>query len=93
MQSQTQKIRCQSCSIPLDEGFFGTEEDGTETQEFCRFCYVAGRFTEPELTMEQQLARSLDFMVRKLKIPEPKSREFCYAIIPKLKRWSPHSEI
>lgn len=88
MGTSSQKIRCQSCSLPLDKGFYGTDTEGNETEEFCRFCYEKGQFTEPDLTMEQMAARTLDFMVRKLKVPEDKSREFVYAIIPKLKRWS-----
>lgn len=88
----TQKIRCQSCSIPLDEGFYGTEADDIKSTEYCRFCYEKGEFTEPELTMEQMLSRTLDFMTRKLKVPEEKSREFVYAVIPKLKRWNKNIE-
>lgn len=82
-----QKIRCQSCSLPLDEGFYGTEADGSFSEDYCRFCYAAGEFTEKDLTKETVMARQLDFMIRKLKIPEEKSKEFCMAVIPNLKRW------
>lgn len=88
MSTSSQKIRCQSCSLPLDKGFFGTDAEGNEIQDYCRFCFEKGVFTEPELTMQQMAERTLDFMTRKLKVPEEKSREFVYAVIPKLKRWS-----
>jgi len=85
--TEAKKIRCQSCSIPLDEGFFGTESDGSQSLDYCRFCYEKGEFLEPAMTAELMIARTVDFMTRKLKIPEAKAREFTRAVIPKLKRW------
>lgn len=83
----TQKVRCQSCSLPLDNGFFGTEENGSFSEEYCRFCYQKGEFLEKDLTLEQLLSRQLDFMTRKLKVSEDKAKEFCTAVLPNLKRW------
>jgi hypothetical protein len=75
--------------MPLDEGFYGTDAEGNYTKEYCRFCFQKGEFTEPELTSEQMVQRTIDFMTRKLKLPEAKAREFSSTVIPKLKRWNP----
>ncbi len=88
-QTQPQKLRCQSCGVPIDDWFFGTTEDGQETREYCKFCFDKGLFIEPELTLEQMIHRNIEFMTVKLKIDETKSREFSYALIPTLKRWRP----
>ena len=87
MENSIQKIRCQSCGVPLEDWFYGTEEGGVETREYCRFCYSDGKFVEPDLTVDQMVQRNLDFMTKKLKIEDAKSREFSYALIPTLKRW------
>ena len=91
MTTEMKKIRCQSCSMPLDEGFFGSDANGQLTEEYCRFCYQNGEFIEPSLSMQQMIDRTVDFMTRKLKLPEAKAREFTHVVIPKLKRWNPHS--
>lgn len=86
--NQSQKLRCQSCGVPLEDWFYGTTEDGAETREYCRFCYTDGAFTEPDLTMQEMIQRNIEFMTGKLKIDEKKSHEFSYALIPSLKRWA-----
>ncbi len=90
---QPQKIRCQSCGVPLEDWFWGTEQDGSTNRDYCRFCYADGVFVEPELTVELMIARNFEFMTKKMKIDDEKSREFSYALIPNLKRWKKESEI
>ena len=34
------KARCQSCGMPLDIGFYGTNSDGTGNMEYCKLCFV-----------------------------------------------------
>lgn len=54
--TQPQGPFCQSCAMPLktDEDF-GTEADGGKSEKFCRFCYVEGTYTTPEMTMEEMI--------------------------------------
>jgi len=54
---------------------FGTAADGLKAEDYCRFCYQSGLFTEPDLTVKGMIDRSADFMGRG-------------EIIPNLKRWS-----
>lgn len=83
----SQKIRCQSCGVPLEDWFWGTEENGEINEDYCKFCYAEGKFVEPEVTKDAMIQRNIEFMTKKLKIDEAKSREFSYALIPTLKRW------
>jgi len=79
---------CQSCGMPLkrDERGGGTNADGTVSRTFCSHCYRDGRFTMPDITIEQ-----MQDLVR------GKLREFGFPgfvagfltrRIPQLKRWS-----
>ncbi|MFI5154188.1 MAG: zinc ribbon domain-containing protein [Chitinophagales bacterium] len=46
------EIFCQNCrrsiSNPEERG---TERDGSENVDYCRYCYQAGSFTYPKLTL------------------------------------------
>jgi hypothetical protein len=63
----------------------GTNADGTKSVTYCSHCYVGGRFTLPEFTVEQ-----MQVLVRaKLKefgIPAPLGWFFTRKI-PRLARW------
>lgn len=90
-EQKPQKMRCQSCGVPLEDWFYGTLEDGTETREYCKFCFDQGKFVELDMTVDKMIQRNIEFMTIKLKIDEAKSKEFSYALIPTLKRWRPEA--
>jgi len=51
---------CQSCGMPMfrDQNGGGTEMDGvTRSIEYCSRCYKDGKFTEPDLTVDEMIAR------------------------------------
>jgi hypothetical protein len=78
---------CQSCGMPLiKESDIGTNEDGSQSEEYCRFCFQEGKFTNPNLTMEEQIEKGI-VISKKMWIPEDKAREIANNTIPKLKRW------
>ena len=78
---------CQSCGMPLskDEKGGGTEANGAKSTEYCSHCYVDGRFTMPELTAEQMVARVAGRM-KEMGIPGFIAKGFTKRI-PELKRW------
>lgn len=40
--------------MPLtDESLLGTEKDGSKNQEYCKFCYQQGAFTNPGITLDE----------------------------------------
>ncbi len=83
------KIRCQSCGMPLSEEFgnFGTEEDNFRNTEFCSFCYQNGKFKNPDQTMQEMIQSSIDNMTSDLNMPLDKATELANSLIPTLNRW------
>ena len=83
------KIRCQSCGMPLSKEFgnLGTEADGTNTEEFCSFCFANGEFTNPNQTMEEMINSSIDNMTTDLQMPVEQATNLANSFIPTLRRW------
>jgi hypothetical protein len=46
---------CQSCGMPLkkDEKCGGTNIDGTKSRMYCSRCYESGKFTAPNMTVDE----------------------------------------
>jgi len=78
---------CQSCGMPLtEEKLYGTNADGTKTDEFCLYCFKDGDYIDKDMTMDQML----DICVREMKkqgMPDNKARDMMEEVLPKLKRW------
>ncbi len=49
------RLDCQSCGMPLkkDPKGGGTYSDGSKSHVYCSDCYAVGRFTQPDLTVEE----------------------------------------
>lgn len=80
-------LRCQSCGMRLGKGFFGTNRDGSITDEYCTFCWQNGEFTKPDQTLDEMIQASVKNMTQDLHMPEEKAQELASAYIPTLKRW------
>jgi hypothetical protein len=83
-------FRCQSCGMPLGEGFYGTNEDHTENHKYCKFCFLHGEFTDPHQTMEEMIESSIENMVHEVGLPEEQAVALANEYIPQLKRWQSH---
>ena len=83
------KMRCQSCGMPLSAEFsnLGTNADGTKTDEYCSFCFQNGEFTAPNQTLEEMIKSSIENMTADLNMPPEKAAELANSFIPKLRRW------
>ncbi|HEX8286448.1 MAG TPA: zinc ribbon domain-containing protein [Pyrinomonadaceae bacterium] len=83
------KIRCQSCGMPLSKEFgnLGTNADGTTTEEYCSFCFRNGEYTNPNQTLEEMINSSIENMTADLNMPFEKASELANSFIPKLRRW------
>lgn len=73
--------------MPIDGWFCGTNEDGSKSLEYCRFCFEKGVFTHPEVTMDQMIIATSAFLVRVLKKTDVEARAWADETIPQLKRW------
>ncbi|MBI5237758.1 MAG: zinc ribbon domain-containing protein [Deltaproteobacteria bacterium] len=79
---------CQSCGMPLEKPEdFGTNKDKGRSDDYCHFCFKSGRFTEPNITMEEMIKKVAGFMARMRIAPEEQAKEAMRNFIPKLKRW------
>jgi hypothetical protein len=76
---------CQSCAMPLTEEFWGTNADGTPNWEYCKYCYVDGKFTV-DITMTDMIEMCVSIMVEQ-GMPEGNARILLQETFPKLKRW------
>ena len=79
---------CQSCSMPLTRPEeFGSDESGYRVNDYCRYCYMGGAFTEPDVTMKQMIDRCVSIMARRQIMPEARARELLNRVMPHMKRW------
>lgn len=85
-----EKVRCQSCGMPIEASFnnLGTEADGTPASEYCMFCYQNGSFTNPTQTVDEMVQSSIDFMTAEFKMPVGQASQMSNDVIRKLKRWN-----
>ncbi len=83
------KMRCQSCGMPLSEEFgnLGTNMDGSATSEYCIFCFAEGDFTNPDQTLSEMIQSSIENMTADLNMPVEQATELANSFIPKLRRW------
>jgi hypothetical protein len=79
---------CQSCGMPFsrDAQGGGSNADGSKSTTYCSHCYVQGRFTQPDVTVDQMQALVRGKM-KELGMPGFVSWFFTRSI-PKLARWS-----
>ena len=79
---------CQSCAMPfVAPSDFGTAADGVRVNDYCRYCYRDGQFTEPTISQSAMIDKCVSFIVRQSLMPELDARVFMEDVIPKLKRW------
>jgi hypothetical protein len=78
---------CQSCSQPLskDPAGGGTNANGSGSSTYCSFCYRDGRFTEPQLTCEEMVAR-VRAKMKEMRVPGVLAWWFARRV-PRLERW------
>ena len=84
------KIRCQSCGMPLSDEFnnYGTDADGSPVSDYCMFCYADGGFANPTQTVDEMVQSSIDFMSKEFKMPVEQATQVSNDVIRKLKRWN-----
>ena len=82
-------IHCQSCTQPIEkDADFGTEADGSRSRDYCSCCYQNGAFTEPEVTMDQMLARVIDICAEHNIMSREQAERELPVWFASLKRWA-----
>lgn len=78
---------CQSCAMPLGAEDFGTNKDGSQNTDYCKYCYENGAFTS-EQTMEEMIEVCVPYMAKpETGMTEAQAREIMQNALPQLKRW------
>ena len=72
--------------MPLtDPELEGTEKDGSKSEEYCKYCYQNGSFTNPGISLEEMIS-SVTSKMEEDKIPED-IIETAVGRLSHLKRW------
>jgi len=78
---------CQSCGMPLSPGQYGSEADGSPSEDYCSYCYQNGQFTG-EMTMEEMIDFCAPMMVKgNPGMSEEQAKAQMHQFFPMLKRW------
>ena len=81
-----QKI-CQSCGMPLQkEEDFGTNANGSKSEEYCSHCFQNGEFLDEGITLEGKISKNVKFAVQ-MGMSEDEAWKLASEVLPKLKRW------
>ena len=79
-------FNCQSCYMPMDAADkFGTEKDGSKSEDYCVHCYQAGGFTTSQ-TLEQAVETNIPWWKGEGESDDV-ARARIMEVFPKLKRW------
>lgn len=71
--------------LKVDPKGGGTNADGTLTAEYCSYCYVGGKFVNPDMTMAEMRALVIE-KLREKGYPRIVARFFASGL-GKLARW------
>lgn len=78
---------CQSCGMKMQAGDFGTNADGGESREYCKYCFENGKFLGAQ-TLEEKIESNIRFWVDEENgITEDIARQKLREFFPTLKRW------
>jgi hypothetical protein len=66
---------------------FGTDTAGYRVNQYCRFCYRDGAFSDPDLSMGEMIDRGAAILAERGIMTEPRARAFLGAVVPRLGRW------
>jgi len=79
---------CQSDGAPLEtEEMYGTEADGSRSEDYCKYCYQNGEFTNPDCTLDEMIVLTTDIMVKEFGFDYEDAKTQCEEGLPTLKRW------
>ena len=79
---------CQSCGMPLKEDIdLGTNADGSKNNQYCHYCFQGGQFTDPNITLREQIEKVANISVSKFGTPKEEALKEAGNTLPNLSRW------
>ena len=82
-----QEPACQCCGTPFSVPNMpkGTDADGTENPNFCKWCYDEGKFAS--MTMDEVIETSAPYLMQATGVSLDEAVSFMGALLPTLDRW------
>lgn len=83
------QLVCQCCGMPLDDTLMSRDPDGGINEEYCKWCYVDGKYTYTDMDA------LIDFCVEHMSSaewPREQVRAHMSAMLPKLNYWKENKE-
>ncbi|MBW2964225.1 zinc ribbon domain-containing protein [Candidatus Woesearchaeota archaeon] len=79
---------CQSCGMPMSRyEDKGTDSHKHKSEEYCKYCYEDGKFTDEGITMKDKIEKNVKMAVQR-GMQEAYARKLAETTIPKLRRWN-----
>jgi len=73
--------------MPLrKEEDYGTNADGSKSNEYCFHCFQKGKFLDEGITLQEKIEKNVGFAVQ-MGMSEAEARKIASSVLPKLKRW------
>lgn len=77
---------CQSCDMPIDsEEQLGTNQDGSVSFDYCKYCYENGDFID-KVSMQEYI-QMCSLYGAQAGMTNEQMRQHCTKLFPTLKRW------
>ena len=77
---------CQSCGMPIDsEEQLGTNQDGSISLDYCKYCYENGDFID-KVSMQKYI-QMCSLYGAQAGMTNEQMRQHCTKLFPTLKRW------
>lgn len=87
---EPQKLICQCCGMPLDDGIISREKDGSFNEQYCKWCYANGEYMYGN--MEELVKVCVKSMANSEHSAEA-VRAYLYETLPNLNYWKRYREI
>lgn len=87
---EPQKLICQCCGMPLDDGIISREKDGFFNEQYCKWCYANGEY------MYGNMGELVEVCVKNMANSEHSAeavRAYLYETLPNLNYWKRYREI
>ena len=83
---------CQCCGTPFSVPNmpFGTDADGAENQDYCKWCYENGKYSD--MTLDYLIEYNAPYLAKSTGMSQEDCVSFLGALLPTLKRWSGQEE-
>ena len=84
------KLICQCCGMPLDDGIISREKDGSLNERYCKWCYADGEYMYNDMN---DLVEVCVKNMADVKHPPKEVREYLYKLLPSLDYWKKYTEL